>query len=158
MRYITLLTATSTPEGPPPGELMAAIAQLGEQATQAGVFLDTAGLAPSAAGARIELSGGSLSASDGPFTEANERVSYALYQVASKEEAVSCTRTSSTGPATSATCRCSRCSGRRTSVRPPEPGARSAGRSSPLVRQTAIILGAHDHTVQRSHPQRARVT
>ena len=88
MRYITLLTATSTPEGPPPGELMAAIAQLGEQATQAGVLLDTAGLAPSAAGARIELTGGSISVSDGPFTETKELVSYAIYQVASKEEAV----------------------------------------------------------------------
>jgi hypothetical protein len=88
MRYITLLTATSTPEGPPPGELMAAIAKLGEQATQAGVLLDTAGLAPSTAGARIELSGGSISVSDGPFTEAKELVSYAIYQVASKEEAV----------------------------------------------------------------------
>ena len=88
MRYITLLTATSTPEGPPPGELMAAIAQLGEQATQAGALLDTAGLAPSAAGARIELTGGSISVSDGPFTEAKELVSYAIYQVASKEEAV----------------------------------------------------------------------
>ena len=88
MRYITLLTATSTPEGPPPGELMAAIAQLGEQATQGGVLLDTAGLAPSAAGARIELSGGSISVSDGPFTEAKELVSYAIYQVASKQEAV----------------------------------------------------------------------
>ncbi len=88
MRYITLLTAASTPEEPPPGELMAAIARLGEQATQAGVLLDTAGLAPSAAGARIELSGGSMSVSDGPFTEAKELVSYAIYQVASKEQAV----------------------------------------------------------------------
>jgi hypothetical protein len=88
MRYITLLTATSTPEGPPPGELMAAIAQLGEQATQAGVLLDTAGLAPSATGARIALTGGSISISDGPFTEAKELVSYAIYQVAAKAEAV----------------------------------------------------------------------
>jgi hypothetical protein len=52
MRYITLVTATSKPDAPPPGELMAAIARLGEQATQAGVLLDTAGPAPSAAGAR----------------------------------------------------------------------------------------------------------
>jgi hypothetical protein len=88
MRYITLLHPTSTPEGPPPGELMAAIAQLGEQASNAGVLLDTAGLAPSAAGARMELSGGSIGVSDGPFTEAKELVSYAIYQVSSKEEAV----------------------------------------------------------------------
>jgi hypothetical protein len=88
MRYITLLTTISQPEGPPPGELMAAIAQLGEQATQAGVLLDTAGLAPSAAGARIAVTHGEISVSDGPFTEAKELVSYAIYQVASKEEAI----------------------------------------------------------------------
>jgi hypothetical protein len=92
MRYITLLTATSTPDGPPPGELMAAIAQLGERATQAGVLLDTAGLAPSAAGARVALSEGDITVTDGPFTEAKELVSYAIYQVASKEEAVEWTR------------------------------------------------------------------
>ena len=92
MRYITLLTATSTPDGLPPGELMAAIAQLGEQATQAGVLLDTAGLAPSAAGAMIVLSEGEISVTDGPFTEAKELVSYAIYQVASKEEAVEWSR------------------------------------------------------------------
>jgi hypothetical protein len=31
MRYITLLTVTTTPEGPPPPELMSAIAQLGKR-------------------------------------------------------------------------------------------------------------------------------
>jgi hypothetical protein len=88
MRYITLLTATSIPEGPPPGALMAAIAELGATATQAGVLLDNGGLAPSAMGARIELAGGTISVVDGPFTEAKELVSYAIYQVGSKEEAV----------------------------------------------------------------------
>ncbi|MBV9604474.1 MAG: transcriptional regulator [Solirubrobacterales bacterium] len=92
MRYITLLTTISTPEGPPPGALMAAIAQLGEQATQAGVLLDTAGLAPSAAGARIAVSEGEISVTDGPFTEAKELVSYAIYQVGAKEEAVEWSR------------------------------------------------------------------
>jgi hypothetical protein len=88
MRYITLLTATATPEGPPPGELMAAIAQLGQKATEAGALLDFGGLAPSAAGARVELTAGDIGVLDGPFTEAKELVSYAIYQVASKEEAV----------------------------------------------------------------------
>jgi len=76
---------TSTP---PPAELMEAIARLGEEATKAGALLDTAGLAPSAAGARVQLSAGRLSVTDGPFTEAKEMISYALYQVRSKEEAV----------------------------------------------------------------------
>ncbi|HEX4705581.1 MAG TPA: YciI family protein [Pseudonocardiaceae bacterium] len=88
MRYFSLLTATNTPDGPPPGALMAAIAALGEDANSAGVLLDTAGLAPSAKGARIELSGGTIGVIDGPFTEAKELISYAIYQVASKEEAV----------------------------------------------------------------------
>jgi hypothetical protein len=88
MRYITLLTATATPGGPPPGELMAAIAQLGQKATEAGALLDFGGLASSAAGARIELTAGAIGVLDGPFTETKELVSYAIYQVASKEEAV----------------------------------------------------------------------
>jgi hypothetical protein len=87
MRYIVLLRAPQ-PTSPPPAELMAAIAELGDEATNAGALLDTAGLAHSAAGARVTLQAGSLSVTDGPFAEAKEMVSYALYQVRSKEEAV----------------------------------------------------------------------
>ena len=87
MRYLILLKSTQ-PASPPPAELMDAIMKLGEEATNAGALLDTAGLAPGAAGARVELSGGRLSVTDGPFAEAKEMISYALYQVKSKEEAV----------------------------------------------------------------------
>jgi hypothetical protein len=87
MRYLVLLKGVQ-PAGPPPAELMEAIMALGEEATAAGALLDTAGLAPSAAGARVGLAGGQLSVTDGPFTEAKEMISYALYQVRSKEEAV----------------------------------------------------------------------
>jgi hypothetical protein len=87
MRYMILLKGTQ-PASPPPPELMDAIMKLGEEASNAGALLDTAGLAPSAAGARVELSGGKLSVTDGPFAEAKEMISYALYQVRSKEEAV----------------------------------------------------------------------
>ena len=87
MRYITLLKSTQPTEAPPPG-LLEGIMELGAQATAAGALLDTAGLAPSASGARIQLSAGTLSVMDGPFTEAKEYISYALYQVHSKEEAV----------------------------------------------------------------------
>jgi hypothetical protein len=82
MRYLALLKAAQ-PSTPPPAELMEAIAKLGEEATRAGVLLDTAGLAPSASGARVQLSGGRLSVTDGPFTEAKELISYALYQARS---------------------------------------------------------------------------
>ena len=87
MRYMVLLKGTQT-STPPPAELMEAIAKLGEEATKGGALLDTAGLAPSAAGARVQLSAGRLNVTDGPFTEAKEMISYALYQVRSKEEAV----------------------------------------------------------------------
>jgi hypothetical protein len=87
MRYVLLLKGTR-PAGPPPAGLMEAIMKLGEEATAAGALLDTAGLAPSAAGARVGLYGGELSVTDGPFTEAKETISYAIYEVRSKEEAV----------------------------------------------------------------------
>jgi hypothetical protein len=87
MRYLMLLKANQ-PATPPPPELMDAIMQLGAEATAAGALLDTAGLAPSAAGVRVGLFGGKLSATDGPFAEAKETISYAVYEVRSKEEAV----------------------------------------------------------------------
>src|SRR5262245_23857276 len=87
MRYLVLLRADQ-PETPPPPELMEAIMKLGEEATRSGALLDTAGLMPSAQGARVQLEGGALSITDGPFTEAKEMISYALYDVRSKEEAV----------------------------------------------------------------------
>jgi hypothetical protein len=87
MRYLILLKSAQPPAAPPPG-LMEAIMALGEEATKAGTLLDTAGLAPSAAGARVVLASGELAVTDGPFAEAKEMISYALYQVRSKEEAV----------------------------------------------------------------------
>jgi hypothetical protein len=87
MRYLIMLKATQ-PATPPPPELMEAIMNLGAEASAAGVLLDTAGLLPSAAGARVRLSGGSLTVTDGPFAEAKETISYALYEVRDKNEAV----------------------------------------------------------------------
>ncbi|GAA4572833.1 YciI family protein [Planotetraspora kaengkrachanensis] len=87
MRYLVLLKSEQPPTPPPP-ELMEAIMKLGGEAAAAGALLDTAGLAPSVAGATVELTGGRLSVTDGPFAEAKEIISYALYEVRSKEEAV----------------------------------------------------------------------
>jgi hypothetical protein len=87
MRYLITLKGTQ-PQSPPPPELMDAIMKLGAEATAAGALLDTAGLAPSAAGARVSVYGGQLTVTDGPFAEAKETISYALYQVRSREEAV----------------------------------------------------------------------
>jgi len=88
MRYLMLLHGNPPPT-PPPADLMEAIMTLGEEATRAGVLLDTQGLAPSGAGGvRVELSGGRLSVTDGPFTETKEIISYAVYELRSRAEAV----------------------------------------------------------------------
>jgi hypothetical protein len=87
MRFLTLLRAAQ-PDGPPPAELMAAILKLGAEATASGALLDTAGLEPSATGATVALKGGDLSVTDGPFAEAKEVISYAIYDVGSRDEAV----------------------------------------------------------------------
>lgn len=87
MRYLVILTGVQ-PEGAPSPELMEAIATLGDEATKSGALVDTQGLASSAAGARVDLSGGEITVVDGPFAEAKEAISYALWEVRSKEEAV----------------------------------------------------------------------
>ncbi len=87
MRYLIMLKA-APPTTEPPAGLMDAIMKLGADATAAGALLDTAGLAPSTAGAKVSLTAGRLSVTDGPFAEAKETISYALYEVRSKQEAV----------------------------------------------------------------------
>src|SRR5436305_13328940 len=87
MRYLMLLSGAN-PATPPPPELFEAIMKLGGEAARAGVLLDTAGLLPSAAGTRVSLDGGQVTVTDGPFTESKELISYALYEVRSKDEAV----------------------------------------------------------------------
>lgn len=86
MRYIVLLKAQQL-SAPPPA-LFEAIMKLGAEATAAGALIDTAGLAQGAPNARIQLGAGKLSVTDGPFAEAKEFISYAQYEVRSKEEAV----------------------------------------------------------------------
>jgi hypothetical protein len=60
-----------------------------EGARKAGWLLATDGLHPSSKAARIKLSGGERTVTDGPFTESKELIaSYALIQVSSREEAI----------------------------------------------------------------------
>jgi len=87
MRFMMMV---KTPEsGPPSPELMAAVGKLSQEMTEAGVLLDTGGLAPSARGARIRLSGATLTVIDGPFTESKELIGgFAVLKAASKAEAI----------------------------------------------------------------------
>jgi hypothetical protein len=75
--------------GPPPKELMDAIAILSEEETKDGTMLGSGGLGPTAQGARVRLSGGKVTVTDGPFTEAKEVIGgYAQFELKSKKEAI----------------------------------------------------------------------
>jgi hypothetical protein len=91
MRFLTMVRSAES-SGPPPKKLMDAIGKLGEEATKAGVLIETGGLLQSAMGARVRLSGGKLTVTDGPFTETKEVIGgYAVYELKSKEEAIEAT-------------------------------------------------------------------
>jgi hypothetical protein len=91
MRIIGLLKADKHSEAgaPPSRELMENMGKFVEEVTKAGVLLATDGLHPSSKGARVKLSGGKVTVTDGPFTETKELVaSYALFEVKTMAEAI----------------------------------------------------------------------
>ncbi|WP_399140045.1 YciI family protein [Streptomyces sp. NBUA17] len=75
-RYLSMIRIEESDElsGGPSPELVQRMEKLMEEMTKAGVLLDTAGLAPTAQGARVHYEGGQLSVTDGPFTESKEVV------------------------------------------------------------------------------------
>ena len=88
MRFM-MIVKHSEKQGPPPKELMDAIATIAEQETKKGVMIGNGGLLPTATGARVRLSGGKVTVTDGPFTEAKEIIGgYAQFELKSKEAAV----------------------------------------------------------------------
>ena len=91
MRFMMMVKADTNYEAgmPPSPELMAAIGQHTEEMVKAGVVLETGGLLPSSKGARVQVGGGRVTVTDGPFAEAKELVGgYAILRAKSKEEAI----------------------------------------------------------------------
>ncbi|HJS56622.1 MAG TPA: YciI family protein, partial [Vicinamibacteria bacterium] len=73
---------------PPSQDDMMAMGQFIEEMAKSGVLLATDGLLPSSKGARVRLSKGKLSVTDGPFTESKELIAgFAIVQTKSKAEA-----------------------------------------------------------------------
>jgi hypothetical protein len=93
MKFLCLYKP-SKPEGTPPQQdEMARMGQLIEDWMKSGVLLATEGCLPSAKGARIRLSNGQFTVTDGPFTEAKEVVGgFALIRTKSREEAIEYTK------------------------------------------------------------------
>ena len=88
MRFMMIIKHAEK-QGPPPQQLMDAIAALAEEAVKGGSMLGSGGLGPTALGARVRLSGGQVTVTDGPFTEAKEVVGgFAQFELKSKQEAV----------------------------------------------------------------------
>ena len=78
---------------PPSQEEMSRMGQLIEKEMKAGTLLATEGCLPSALGARVRISGGKLTVTDGPFTEAKELVGgFMIVAAESSERAVQVAR------------------------------------------------------------------
>ena len=92
MRFLSVYKTAETGV-PPTQEEMDRMGRLIEEGMKAGFLLAVEGCLPSAAGARVRLSKGNVTVTDGPFTEAKEVIGgLALLQADSKEEAIELVR------------------------------------------------------------------
>jgi len=88
MRYMSIYKTVETGR-PPTEDEMVKMGNLIEASTKNGSLISTGGLMPSATGARVRLSNGKFSVTDGPFTESKELIAgFAILEAASKEAAI----------------------------------------------------------------------
>ena len=90
MKYLTFIRHSEAyRETSPPPELMEAMGKFIEKSTKDGTLVDTGGLLPSKDGARVRLSKGKITVTDGPFAETKEVIGgWAILQVNSRAEAI----------------------------------------------------------------------
>jgi hypothetical protein len=92
MRFMYIVTSPQPMKGPTPA-LMEAMGKLSEREIKAGRMIDNGGLTPLQQGARISVSDGKLSVTDGPFVEAKEVIGgYAIFELRDKAEALAMAR------------------------------------------------------------------
>src|SRR5918992_3495845 len=88
MRFMVLVKGCED-LAPPPQAFLEAVGKAAEEATRAGKLIETGGLFPTDAGARVRLRKGALNVTDGPFTESKEVVGgWGIVEADSKDEAV----------------------------------------------------------------------
>jgi len=92
MKFLSIYKTAETGALPTPEE-MTKMGKLVEDGMKAGFLLAVEGCMPSAAGARVRLSKGKLTVTDGPFTESKEVVGgFAILQADSKQAAIELVR------------------------------------------------------------------
>ena len=90
MRYFCYtLGDESVPMPPPSEQLMTEMDAFIQEGISTGILVATGGFGPSDLGAKVSLTGGDFTVTDGPFAEAKELIGgWALIDVGSKEEAI----------------------------------------------------------------------
>ncbi|MET0134528.1 MAG: YciI family protein [Kibdelosporangium sp.] len=92
MRFMMIIKSDETTEtGREPTEAeIKAMSEFNQEMVDAGILLAGEGLRESAKGARVKISGGRTTVTDGPFTEAKELVAgFWIFRADSLEEALS---------------------------------------------------------------------
>jgi len=93
MQFLSMIRIDESRNQVPSEQLMSDMGKLIEEMTREGVLVRTAGLRPTAEGARVRLRGGKLSTVDGPFTESKEMIGgFAILEAASLKDAVDLTK------------------------------------------------------------------
>lgn len=93
MRFLSMIRVDENSGQVPSEQLMTDMGKLIEDMTRKGVLIRTAGLRPTAEGARVRLRHGKLSTVDGPFTETKEVIGgFAIIEAGSMQEAIELTK------------------------------------------------------------------
>ncbi|MEZ4425858.1 MAG: YciI family protein [Gemmatimonadota bacterium] len=89
MRFLSLIRVDESTGQKPSERLMTDMGTLIDEWLKEGSLVRTAGLRPTREGKRVRLARGSLSTTDGPFTESKEVIGgYAVLEADSMEDAV----------------------------------------------------------------------
>lgn len=90
MKYLTFIRhSESYRQAGPPAALMEAMGKFVQKSLTDGTLVETGGLLPSKDGARVRLANGSITVTDGPFTESKEVIGgYAIINVKTRADAI----------------------------------------------------------------------
>jgi hypothetical protein len=92
MKFLSIYKTVER-NAPPSQEEMDSMGKLIEDGTKAGYLLAVEGCLPTRMGARVRRSEGSVTVTDGPFTESKEVIGgFAILKADSKEEAIQMTK------------------------------------------------------------------